>query len=33
VIIATHDPFLYEHPLIQRTIAMKDHRIEGVFTR
>ena len=30
IIIATHDPLVYEHPLMSRTIAMRDGRIEGV---
>ena len=28
IIIATHDPFIYEHPLVDKTIVMKDGRIE-----
>ena len=28
IIIATHDPFVYEHPLVNKTIVMKDGRIE-----
>ncbi len=30
VIIATHDPFLYDHPFVDRIIVMQDGRIEGV---
>jgi len=32
ILIATHDPLVYEHPLITRTISMRDGRIEGVST-
>jgi putative ABC transport system ATP-binding protein len=28
IIIATHDPLVYEHPLMTRTITMRDGRIE-----
>jgi len=28
IIIATHDPFIYEHRLVNKTIVMKDGRIE-----
>jgi putative ABC transport system ATP-binding protein len=30
ILIATHDPMVYEHSLVTRTIAMKDGRVEGV---
>ena len=30
IIIATHDPLVYEHPLMTRTISMRDGRIEGI---
>lgn len=30
ILIATHDPLVFNHPLISRTIAMRDGRIEGV---
>ncbi len=29
ILIATHDPLVYTHPLISRTISMRDGRIEG----
>ncbi|MDW7773940.1 MAG: ABC transporter ATP-binding protein [Desulfobulbaceae bacterium] len=29
IVIATHDPFVYEHPLVDRIISMRDGRIEG----
>jgi putative ABC transport system ATP-binding protein len=28
IVIATHDPFIYEHPLVNNTISMKDGRIK-----
>jgi putative ABC transport system ATP-binding protein len=28
VVIATHDPFIYEHGLVSKTIAMRDGRLE-----
>lgn len=28
IVIATHDPFVYEHPLVTRTFEMRDGRIE-----
>jgi len=31
VLIATHDPLVYEHTLVTRTIALKDGQVEGVF--
>jgi putative ABC transport system ATP-binding protein len=30
ILIATHDPLVYQHPLVTRTIAMKNGRVEGV---
>jgi putative ABC transport system ATP-binding protein len=30
ILIATHDPLVYEHSLVKRTIVMKDGRVEGV---
>jgi putative ABC transport system ATP-binding protein len=30
IIIATHDPFVFEHPLIDKTVAMHDGSITGV---
>ena len=30
IVIATHDPFVFEHPLIGKTVAMHDGRITGV---
>lgn len=30
IIIATHDPLVYDHPMVARTIAMRDGRVEGV---
>jgi putative ABC transport system ATP-binding protein len=29
ILIATHDPLVFNHPLILRTISMRDGRIEG----
>lgn len=29
IIIATHDPFVYQHPLIRRTLEMSDGRLSG----
>ena len=33
VVIATHDPFVHEQPMVDRTIAMRDGRIDGVAVR
>ncbi len=33
VLIATHDPLVFEHPLVTRTISMRDGRIEEVSSR
>jgi putative ABC transport system ATP-binding protein len=33
VVIATHDPFVYDHPSVQRVISMRDGRVESVSTR
>ncbi|MFH1217547.1 MAG: ABC transporter ATP-binding protein [Pseudomonadota bacterium] len=33
IIIATHDPFVYEHQLVHKIISMQDGRIEKVITR
>lgn len=30
IIIATHDPYVYQHPLVQRTIEMSDGHMQGV---
>ncbi len=30
IIIATHDPFIHEHPLISMTISLRDGRVEGI---
>jgi putative ABC transport system ATP-binding protein len=30
IVIATHDPFVFEHPLVGRTVAMRDGAIMGV---
>ena len=30
IVIATHDPFVYDHPFIRQTIEMRDGRIQGV---
>jgi putative ABC transport system ATP-binding protein len=29
ILIATHDPLVYDHPLITRTLALRDGRIDG----
>jgi putative ABC transport system ATP-binding protein len=33
ILIATHDPLVFNHPLILRTISMRDGRIEGGSSR
>ena len=33
VVIATHDPFVHEQPMVDRIIAMRDGRIDGVAVR
>jgi len=33
VVIATHDPFVFDHPCVRRVIAMRDGRVESVSTR
>jgi putative ABC transport system ATP-binding protein len=33
IVIATHDPFVHEHPLVSKTIAMRDGRVEKVAVR
>jgi putative ABC transport system ATP-binding protein len=33
IIIATHDPFVYQHPLIERTLEMSDGRLVGVHSQ
>jgi putative ABC transport system ATP-binding protein len=30
IVIATHDPFVHDHPLVSNTIAMRDGRLEKV---
>jgi len=30
ILIATHDPLVYEHFLVSRTISMKDGRVEEI---
>jgi putative ABC transport system ATP-binding protein len=30
IIIATHDPFIHEHPLVTMTISMRGGRVEGI---
>ena len=30
ILIATHDPFIYDHPFVDRTFAMRDGRLEEV---
>ncbi len=33
IVIATHDPFVHKHPLVSKTITMRDGRIEKVEVR
>ncbi len=33
IIIATHDPFVYQHPLIRRTLEMSDGRLVGAHSQ
>jgi putative ABC transport system ATP-binding protein len=33
VVIATHDPFVHEQPMVNRIISMRDGRVEGVAVR
>jgi putative ABC transport system ATP-binding protein len=33
IVIATHDPFVYEHQFVHKTISMQDGRIDGVVVR
>jgi len=33
IVIATHDPFVHEHPLVSKTITMRDGRVEKVAVR
>jgi putative ABC transport system ATP-binding protein len=30
IVIATHDPFVYDHPFINRSVEMRDGRIQGI---
>jgi len=30
IVIATHDPFVYDHPFIKRTVEMRDGRIQDI---
>jgi len=30
IVIATHDPFVYEHPFIKQTVEMRDGRIQNI---
>jgi putative ABC transport system ATP-binding protein len=30
IVIATHDPFVYEHPFMKRIVEMRDGHIEGI---
>ena len=30
IIIATHDPFIHEHPLVSMTISLRGGRVEGI---
>jgi putative ABC transport system ATP-binding protein len=30
ILIATHDPFIYDHPFVDKTFAMRDGRLEEV---
>jgi putative ABC transport system ATP-binding protein len=32
IVIATHDPFVYDHPLIRRIVEMRDGRIQEITT-
>jgi putative ABC transport system ATP-binding protein len=32
IVIATHDPFVYDHPLIKRIVEMRDGRIQEITT-
>ena len=33
IVIATHDPFVHEHSLVSKTLAMRDGRVEKVAVR
>ncbi|MCP3869633.1 MAG: ABC transporter ATP-binding protein [Gammaproteobacteria bacterium] len=33
IIIASHDPFIHNHRLVNKTISMRDGRIEGIASR
>ena len=33
IVIATHDPFVHEHPLVSKTITMRDGQVEKVAVR
>lgn len=30
IVIATHDPFVYDNRLVKKTVSMRDGRVEGV---
>jgi len=33
VVIATHDPIVYDHPFVRKTIEMRDGRIQDIFSK